>query len=439
MSTAARPRIAIAGAGVGGLAAALACRRAGAEVTVLEAGGRARAAGGGLGLLPNAAWALRSLGAERQVAARATTIHSYVFLDWNGTPLHRFPVAELTARCGGPMWMIERRDLLAALGEALAEPAGEDDAPADDRSRPPARPRVLYGVACAGFELRPGVVRLRLGADAGPRAVHDLLCDGLIGADGFRSAIRRQLLGDGGIRTTRRLAWTGSFLAPADRWPGQAGEMVTFSGRGLLLTATTMTGRPSDPSGARRVVWFASETLTPAGARPGWLAVAARFAAVEPRIGALLARSDDAVGFELRDRRPVSRWGRGPVTLLGDAAHPCSPDLSQGACQALEDAAVLGAELAHRASVEDAWRRYERVRAPRAARVTRTAWLSTLARTFAGPPLDGLRNLAMSRLVPPFLQQELHFVAGGEPVPWLIPSWLLTGPRRSPAPLIAYR
>ena len=99
--------------------------------------------------------------------------------------------------------------------------------------------------------------------------------------------------------------------------------------------------------------------------------------------------------FDVQDRPPVNRWGEGRVTLLGDAAHPMTPNMSQGACQAIEDAVVLGRYLKESADIPQALRAYEERRMPRTAHIARIAWRLGWAVSFENPVVVALRTLAM--------------------------------------------
>jgi 2-polyprenyl-6-methoxyphenol hydroxylase-like FAD-dependent oxidoreductase len=213
-----------------------------------------------------------------------------------------------------------------------------------------------------GYEARQDSVAVRF-ADGG--RVEGAL---LIGADGIRSAVRAQLLGDGEPLHAGYLAWRG--VAEPARAPEEASESW---GRGRRFGIV--------PIENGKVYWFATLNA-PAGGRdePGTVRCKLEdpFAGWHPPIAELLAATPESAILrnDLLHRPPVERWGEGRVTLLGDAAHPMTPDLGQGACQAIEDAVAL-ADCLHGASnapdLVAALRRYEARRIPRANGFVRAA------------------------------------------------------------------
>jgi 2-polyprenyl-6-methoxyphenol hydroxylase-like FAD-dependent oxidoreductase len=214
-----------------------------------------------------------------------------------------------------------------------------------------------------GYEARPDGVTLRF--SSGP-AVEGAL---LVGADGLRSAVRGQLLADGEPRYAGYVAWRGV----ADTREGVGAVATEAWGRGRRFGLVPIDGD--------RTYWFATHNATAGGGDQsdlvrdtllrlfqGWL---------PPIREVLLATPGDSIlRGDIQDRPPAARWGEGRVTLLGDAAHPMTPNLGQGACQAIEDAVVLARELSATGVGADpvaTLRRYEAARAPRANAVVTAA------------------------------------------------------------------
>jgi 2-polyprenyl-6-methoxyphenol hydroxylase-like FAD-dependent oxidoreductase len=129
-------------------------------------------------------------------------------------------------------------------------------------------------------------------------------------------------------------------------------------------------------------------------------------------IGDLLAStgSDEIVRAPVVDRAPVDRWGEGRVTLLGDAVHPCTPDLGQGACQALESAVVLAESLASDADAVQALRRYEARRIRRTARVTQLSWVTAMQSAVDQPIACAVRDLGVRTLLGRVARPELAWL-----------------------------
>ncbi len=341
--------VAIAGGGIGGLAAAVALRRAGLTVLVIERTERIDDVGAGLILYPNGVRAAEAISPTLGSAVRAaghvaTPGQSRPVLTPKGEVLAVHPIGDLGRLYGAPHISLLRTTLQ----------------------------RLLYEEAqAAGVVLRNGVrVEDHAGHDG---RVDVMLSDGttlevdlLVGADGIHSGVRRRLLGDGppvyrGYTTLR-----GRSPAPADHPYG-----FVVSGQGLgLFTA---------PIGGGQLYWTA-KIVAPAGVWPakdrttaladlaqeltGWHEPVLRMIAdVEP--------PGRVVVTDISDRDPISRWTWGRVTLLGDAAHPMSPELGQGANTALEDAVVLARHLGGDTGVRTALAAYSAERAPRAAKIVR--------------------------------------------------------------------
>ncbi len=335
-----RRRVAVIGAGLGGLAAALSLRHAGCDVEVHERAAVLSAVGAGLTLQPNAIAALRELGLGERVERAGAVLRVGGLLRRDGRPLSVLPRergAALLQEAGAPVIGIHRAALQDLWLDALGPGA------------------VRLGRTCTGYETRGGAVRVRF-ADAS-----EVACDALIGADGLGSAVRARLAGDAAPVYAGYTSWRG--VAP-DRCGLEPDFAAELWGRGERFGGCAID--------ATRFYWFAVANA-PAGAREPDARrrkeqLLARFAGWGSRAPALIASTpEDAIlRTDISDRPPLARWGEGPVTLLGDAAHPMTPNLGQGACQALEDACVLGRELARASSIEAGLRAYEAARIARA-------------------------------------------------------------------------
>lgn len=310
----------VVGAGIGGLAAAIALERAGWEVSVYEAEAELRPLGAGLSIWPNAARALRSLGLGELVDRGVDQAGGVRRAD--GSMLAGFGPGAVEKRYGEPIVGLHRADLQGALLSACGPE------------------RVHLGMRLAALDGE----RLRF-AD-GSAAGADLL----VGADGLRSVVRAGLLGDGEPRDAGIVAYRGVVAydaeVPAGEWWGE-GAIA-----GLL------------PLRGGRVYWYFGARGED---RPG--RVEQLCAAFDPAVGELVALTppQEILVHRLYDRDPAKSWSRGAVTLLGDAAHPMLPFIGQGACAALEDAVVLGQAVAAHGDPAAALAAYERARVKRAA------------------------------------------------------------------------
>ena len=330
-------RALIVGGGIGGLAAAVALRRIGVEVEVHERAPELAEVGAGLSLWSNAVQALRRLGVAERVLAEATPIRSAVTYDVQGRVLSEMSVEPLASRAGEPSVCAHRAELQRALAAELD-------------------PSVLrLGRACVGVEERLDHAAATF-AD-GSRVRADLV----IGADGIRSAVRASLVGPSEPRHSGYAAWRG--IARTEHPAHAGGRGLFLMGRGAQAGSFTC--------GPGRTYWFVTRN-GPRGQTPPADLKAAALETVRGWPAAfrevIEATEPAAILWnDIVDRPPARTWGRGRITLLGDAIHPTTPNLGQGACMALEDAVVLAASLAREPDLERALRGYEDARRARTA------------------------------------------------------------------------
>lgn len=323
----------IAGAGIGGLATAIALRQAGLDVQIFERSPELREVGAGLMIWPNGTRSLKALGVD----VPAQTVRAIILRTWRGGVLMESPVDDISRRYGSDVKFVHRADLQAALARRL-DPETLD-----------------LGAEVVGFEDRGDQVRVRL------RDGRTQSGDLLVGADGLRSAVRAQLLGDGDPIYLGSTVWRG--VVSSDGIRLERGVGVNWVGRGAEFLAFYV--------GDDRIYW-AGVTKEPTGEKPGpgghKKDLLDRFGDWPDAVPALIAATEDAAILrnDMYDRRPVPRWSAGRVTLVGDAAHPMTPNQGQGACQALEDAVALGESLKRNSDLTAAFETYERSRMKRA-------------------------------------------------------------------------
>ena len=339
--------IAVVGAGIGGLTAAVALRQAGFDVHVYEQALELTEVGGGINMGPNATRILYRLGlgpALDREAVRPVSTHQRRWQD--GRTLQRAP---LNPRCeelyGAPHLTVHRADLLAIIASGF---------PAE---------RIHLGHRLVGLADKGD--RVEAWFENGARIGVDVL----VGADGIHSAVRAALLGEEAPRFAGCVAYRG--LVPADRiadlglelgsqsWVGPGGHLVHyFVSRGRLLNFVGWTEHDT----WNREDWTDRATVARAlAAFQGW----------HPQVLRIIAAADTCFVWALFDREPLPRWSVGRATLLGDACHPMYPFMGQGAAQAIEDGATLAACLVAAGAEDPAetLRRYERLRLPRVTRL----------------------------------------------------------------------
>mgnify|MGYP002135214960 CR=1 FL=1 len=330
-------RVIVVGAGIAGLSTAVAMHRDGHAVTVFEERSDT-SSGAGISIWPNALAALDRIGLGDQVREAGGRISAGAVRWRDGTWIRRPSAQRIVTALGEPLVVIERAILRDILAGAL--PAGT----------------VEHGVALTAVEHTAAGVRADL-ADGSRREA-----DALVGADGTYSVVARLLNGDLAQRYVGYTAWRG--VADHRLDPDLAGE--TF-GMGVEFGHV--------PMGVNQTYWFATERVAEGGtAAAGALEhLRATFAEWADPVPAILAATppDRLLRNDLYDRATARRWARGPVVLVGDAAHPMRPHLGQGGCQAIEDAAVLARLLGSASDPATAFARFERYRRPRVRALVR--------------------------------------------------------------------
>ena len=368
-------QVSIIGGGIGGLAAASALQRQGIGVTVFERNPELRELGAGLTLWANGVQVLRQLGLADALTAVSVPLTHFECWSWRGKRLGCMRLDTIERLVGAPNIGIHRADLLRLL-------AGEVSGGS-----------VHVNAHCVGFSPEPGHVISHF-AD-GQQHQADLL----VGADGLHSVIREQLLGKQPPRYSGYTCWRGvAIFEDQHVSPGVSSETW---GRGRRFGML--------PIGNGRVFWYATHNC-PAGGQDQEGERKARLSQLfggwrEP-IEQLIEATDEGaiLRTDILDRRPVRHWGSGRVTLLGDAAHPPTPNLGQGACQALEDALILARCLGSARESVVALRAYEACRMKRSAAIIEQSYLFGRIGQWENPLLCSLRDaltpLAFATVLP---------------------------------------
>ena len=342
-------RVAIIGGGIGGLTAANTLSRAGIEVAVYEAAAELREIGAGVALHANAMRVLRAIGVEDAVRKVAGRSQWQITRNWKtGRVISKSSRQQQAAAFGLLGATVHRADLLDVLADAL--PAGI----------------VTLGRRCTEV-LPDGDTAVARFADGG-----EIEADIIVGADGIHSPVRASLFGPDAPRFTGKICYRSVIPTEAVRgirpdtdlaqWFGPHGTIVLYPLRGEERINVVC---HYDDDSYRHESWVTECSREE---------VLQRYAGWHESLLRLFAGGDTWYKWALYDRDPIPRWTRGRVTLLGDAAHPMLPYLGQGACQALEDGAVLATALAAEAAdPPTGLARYERTRRPRASQVVLTS------------------------------------------------------------------
>jgi 2-polyprenyl-6-methoxyphenol hydroxylase-like FAD-dependent oxidoreductase len=359
-------KIAIVGAGIGGLAAAAALRRVGIEAEIYEQAEKFARIGAGIQQSPNAMKVHRGLGIEARLRDVAFAPVSSLNRDaLTGAVTNDHPLgASVEARYGAPYLTLHRGDLHAALADIV---------PPDSLHKG----RKLVRIAEEG-------ARIALGFADGT----EVSADAVIGADGVHSLVREHVGITDRPRFTGRVAYRTTFPAALlksvdvgssrTKWWGLDRHIVIY-----LVTAARdevyfVTSQPE------RADWITQESWSAKG-DVGELRAA--FADFHPDVRAVLAAAPEVHKWGIFERDPLPTWRRGKVVLLGDSCHPMTPYMASGAAMALEDAVVLARcfeELADQ-SIEQVFDAYEASRKPRTSQVQVGSSANTWMRNATNP------------------------------------------------------
>jgi 2-polyprenyl-6-methoxyphenol hydroxylase-like FAD-dependent oxidoreductase len=375
------PKIVIIGGGIGGLTAAVACARRGLDAEVYEQAPELKEVGAGVGLWANALRALEPIGLAGPAARLGGGLAGSGIKRPDGTWLMYQPQEVMRQRWGAGFAPVHRAELQRLLASQL-DPA-----------------TIHLGTRCTGFQDTAEAVNVHF-ADG-----RQLQADVLIGADGVHSAVRGTLLGTTPLRyrgytAVRSLTPAGSVPLPDDG--------IETWGQGARFGLA--------PASGERIIWYATWNA-PAGTADD-IGMQARllrlFGAWHDPIRAVIEATpeDVVVRNDIYDRWPARTWTRGRVALIGDAIHPMTPDLGQGACQAIVDAVTLAGCLAEAAGLRAGLRAYQQRRRRNAATATLLARGFGTAGQWEGRRTCAVRD-ALLKAMPLSVQlRQLDLVVG---------------------------
>jgi salicylate hydroxylase len=364
----------VAGAGIGGLCAALALAKRGVEIAVYEKSSLLTEVGAGLQLSPNALHVLQSLGIADQVKAKAFSPESAVMRHYQtGKPYFCVPLGgAATKKYGADYLHIHRADLLTVLHDAC-EKMGVN---------------IHLGQAIQGYQ--HASQNLTIQFENGESLDADLL----IGADGIKSKVQACMLGQTSAEFTGQVAWRGVVAASklpkglikpnANLWVGPGKHFVCYYIRGGDLINFVAVQERRD--------WQKESWHEPGNVNQ----LRETFNSWHPEVSELLAAAESCFLWALFDRPPLSKWTDNNVALLGDACHPMLPFLAQGAAMAIEDSYVLAHCLASDSHTETALQTYQNIRLPRTRKIQ----------------LNARKNAAFYHMGSPIEQAKLAVLSG---------------------------
>ncbi len=340
------PNIAVIGAGMGGLAVASALRQVGANVTVYEQASRFGRVGAGIQMLPNSSHVLRGLGVLDHLAQKAFKPYSHLNRVWDtGAVKRELPMPE--DLYGAPFLCMHRAD----LHEALLSVVPHDD--------------IQLGKKLIGLDHVSGGVKLSFADGTTAEA------DAVVGADGVHSLVREIIVGQDKPIHRGRIAYRAVFdtalmnggdIGPSrTKWWGEDRHIVMYyvNAERSQLYFVTSVPEPGD--------WITKESWS---AKGDVRDLRAAYEGFHPDVMMVLNACPDCHKWAILERDPLPHWSDGRVVLLGDACHPMTPYMAQGAATSIEDAAVLARCVkANGSDLEGAFRQYEANRKPRTSRI----------------------------------------------------------------------
>lgn len=338
-------KVAIVGGGIGGVAAAAALQQKGIKTHIFERAEAFGEIGAGIQVTPNAVKVLKQLGLEKELQEVGFLPEALVGRNWeNANELFRIPLKNECPRLyGAHFYHVHRADLHRILSSKIGDS------------------EVTFSTACIGA--RQDGQKVVAEFQDGTEFEADLL----IAADGVRSVIREGLFGDDKPRFTGHMCYRA--LVPYDEMPSYVAPESSFwlGPQGHVVTYYVSCGKEVNIVAVKETDQWVEESWNARSTREEMLAA---FEGWHDNLIRLFERADDVYRWGLFDRDPIETWTSGRITLLGDAAHPMLPFLSQGAAMAIEDAYVLASALGSLpGNLESALAQYEAERIPRTSRV----------------------------------------------------------------------
>ena len=349
-------KVAVVGGGLAGLTAGLALKSAGIEADLFEAAPELGEVGAAISISPQGVKSLQAVGAgDRIVAAANISTGMYTRDMYTGEFLELSDRHQIAVKYGAPYIAVHRADIVDALAVGLEQK------------------RIHLGHRLTGIEQRGD--RLMLAFENGARVRADVV----IGADGVRSVVRQALYGDDNPTYTGQMIWRA--LIDGSEVPDDVLEPtghIQWVGRGRHILSYYIRDRD--------IVNFVAQQDTDQWVGEGWSTqgnpdeLRANFPDCELRLARLFGLINSCTKWGLFTRPLTENWGRGRIQLIGDAAHAMLPNAGQGACQAFEDAYILGRWLEACHDPVEAFANFRRVRIPRVHGVQRLSFSNARAR-----------------------------------------------------------
>ena len=366
-------KTAIIGGGIGGLTTAITLKQTGIDYEIFEATPELKPVGAGIVMAANAMQVLQRLGIEKKIMKAGLEINSAFVVDQSFQKISGFAVKEkIASRYGIGSYAIQRGRLQQVLMNEI------------DVNK------IQLNKRLSSLVQHPNKVEIKF--DDGTSTEADIV----IGADGIKSAVRKNIFGEVPLRYSGQTCWRGmaKFSLPLDKrnnsyemWGNQKGLRFGFvpTAENEVYYFTTYFTKPNGKDEPGQVKKNLLDIFSVFGAIPTQL--------IEATPEESIIRSD------INDFVPIKQWWKGRVALIGDAAHATTPNLGQGGCQAVEDAFVLAKCLKENPSPEKAFEQYQSIRYQKAVYVVNTSWTFGKMTNIGNPILQWMRNGAM-RMMP---------------------------------------
>lgn len=367
-------KIAIIGGGIGGLTTALALKQKGQEVTIYESAPEIKPVGAGIIMANNAMQVFDKLGVRKNIESAGCIISNVKLTD---SQLNTITAADLTkfeSKYKVHNVGIHRADLQNILADEIG---------------------------FQNIQLSKRLLKIEQGNDV-KLSFDDNTCvtvDVVIGADGIKSTVRNQLFGAGTLRDTKQKCWRG--VSEFDWTSKYNHEAFEVWGKGKRFGFVKIS--------EKKVYWYAvaNEKMTNNNSNIGNL-----FNDFHPDIMKIISETpkDKIIFSDIKDLAPINQWHKGKVCLIGDAAHATTPNMGQGACQAVEDAYVLGKLFGQGKSVEEVFTQYEKLRMKKANFVVNTSWKIGKVAHYQNSAAVWLRNTLVKTMLKSANDKQLEKV-----------------------------